>query len=157
MHRNALLGLLGLLVLLVLCPYCRGPAIEDDIRTRSTASVQDSGVDGVGLSVSGRDVTLTGSVPSEEVRRRLWEIATAVWGVRMVHDQLEIVPSAARVFIPEALWLVKQGPRLTLRGEVPGDDLAAALLSEAAEVWGSDNVANELSVRRELDRTGWPS
>ena len=156
MHRNVLLGLLSLLVLLVLCPYCRAPAIEEDIRTRTAAALAAADFAEGQLSVSGRDVTLAGVVPSDEAREQAGKVAADVWGVRTVQNLLEVAPHAARVFIPGTLWFIKQGPRLTLRGEVPGDDLLAGLVSAAYEVWGAAGVNDELSVNPGLDRSGWP-
>ncbi len=57
-------GLFALALLCVLCPSCRAPAIEEEVRGSSLTCAEQAGLDPGLISVSGRDVTLSGSVDS---------------------------------------------------------------------------------------------
>lgn len=157
MSRIVLLGLIALALLCVLCAFCRAPAIQGDIWTRTGAELTAAGFDGE-LSVSGRDVTLIGTVPSDEVRTRLGETATSVRGVRTVDSRLQVaaVP-VVRVIaqaMPGQLELIKQGRVLTLRGSVPSEEARSELVSRAVGLWGEGNVIDELTVDPSLGL--WP-
>jgi outer membrane protein OmpA-like peptidoglycan-associated protein len=58
------------------------PRIADDIATRTSAALAAAGLGGVGVTVSGRDVDLTG-VPADALSR-VREVAEQVSGVRAV-------------------------------------------------------------------------
>jgi len=160
MSRIVFLGLIALVLLCVLCPYCRAPAIQQDIWTRTSADLMAAGFDDSVVSVSGRDVTLTGTVPSEEVRDRIGDLAASVWGVRTVDNRLQIAaptagpaPAAA---MPGRLELIKEGPKLILRGSVPSEDARRELVGRAESVWGEGNVVDELTVDPSLGvMPGW--
>lgn len=156
MSRIVLVGLIALALLCVLCPYCRAPAIQEDIWTRTGAELKVAGFDGE-LSVSGRDVTLTGTVPSEEARNQLAELAASIRGVRTVDNQLQVVAvsaSVAAAAMPGQLELIKSGPVLTLRGSVPSEEARSELVSRAVALWGEGNVIDELIVDPNLGP--WP-
>lgn len=156
MSRVALLGVIALALLSVLSPYCRAPAIEEDIWTRTGAELKAAGFDGE-LSVSGRDVTLMGTVPSEEARNQFGELAASIRGVRTVDNQLQVVVASAPIAaaaMPGQLELIKSGPVLTLRGSVPSEEARVELVVRAMTLWGDGNVIDELIVDPSLGP--WP-
>jgi len=149
MSRIVFLGLIALVLLCVLCPYCRAPAIQQDIWTRTSSDLMAAGFDDSVVSVSGRDVTLTGTVPSEEVRDRIGDLAASVWGVRTVDNQLQVLaaqPVAAAAAMPDQLELIKLGRVLTMRGSVPSEEARIELVDRAVALWGEGNVVDELTV-----------
>ena len=95
MNRLALLGLLGLALLCVLCPWCRAPAIEDDVRTAALACAAEAGLNPEQVSVSGRDVTLTGSVATQQAHDLVTSCVAAFAGTRTVVDELQPVAMGA--------------------------------------------------------------
>ncbi len=97
MARLLVLGL-GAVALAALCFICvrnHAVPIQNDIQTRVSTTLNDAGYQFAGLSVDGRDVILTGTAPSEEVRTRAAGIARAVRGVRVLDNQIEVVDVAA--------------------------------------------------------------
>ncbi len=149
MGRRTLLGLLALAALVVLCLYCGAPRIQQDIHDRSVAAVEGAGYDASLVSVDGRDVTLTGTVPSEAERERLVNLLSGLEGVRAVDDQLTVGAFAG---IADPLQLLKQRQAITLRGRMTQqahDDL----LAKAHEIWGVDNVIDEIEI--DSSAPGW--
>ena len=160
MSKYLVWGLLALALLCILCLFFRAPAIQDDIQARTGTALETAGFDTSTMSVSGRDVTLTVTVPNEEARARAEEVAQSVWGVRAVDNQLQVaaVPAEAAVAttaaaapMPGRLELIKHGPTLTLRGSVPSEEAREALVAQAESVWGEGNVIDELTIDPALD------
>lgn len=88
---------LGAIALTALCFFCvrnNAPAIQADIANRTTGTLGSSGYQFAGLAVDGRDVVLTGTAPSDEVRAAAGEAARSVRGVRAVDNQIEVVDVA---------------------------------------------------------------
>jgi hypothetical protein len=98
MNRLLFLGLVGLVLVCLLCLYCHAPAIEEELRGKALACVEDAGLDSELLAVSGRDVTLAGAVGSQVLVDNVEACLAAIPGMRVVNTRLEIGSNAA----PEA-------------------------------------------------------
>lgn len=85
--------LLGLL--LFLCTRHHAPAIEVDLAERSRAVLDADNMTWAAIHLDGRDVTLTGAAPAAELRAKAGALASAVWGVRTVDNQLKVDSMAA--------------------------------------------------------------
>jgi OOP family OmpA-OmpF porin len=149
MNRLLFLGLVGLALLCVLCLYCRAPAIEEDLRGQALACVDDSGLDGDLLTVSGRDATLTGSVASPVIGDAVEACIAAIPGIRVVNNRLEI--SGVGV-----LGFRTHYGDVTLWGTVPTEAARSAIVDEAVALWGSENVIDELEVDPNRTFDVWP-
>jgi hypothetical protein len=90
MNRLLFLGLLGLALVCVFCLYCRAPAIEEDLRGKALACLDDAGLNSELLTVSGRDATLSGSVASPVLGDGVEACISAIPGIRVVTNRLEI-------------------------------------------------------------------
>jgi len=135
------LGLLGLVLLSVLCLLTHAPGIERDLSARAAAVA-----DGAAVAVSGRDVTLTGEVASEEARLRLLAAVRGVRGVRIVHDRLTVaggVPADASA----AFALDADGAGLVARGVVPSEAARAALMARLRAAFAGRDVRDALTVQ----------
>lgn len=140
MNRSLILGLLALIVLCVLCLWCRAPAIEDDLRGKALICVEDAGVDADVLNVSGRDVTLEGTIASLTVGDAVEACIAAIRGIRVVNNNLQIVAALEQPKAPEpAEPAVVDAPRVNL------DDLLAGKVVEFATD-SSDLTARARSV-----------
>ena len=95
--------------------------IEDDIHDRSTAALAKYQPD-VSVSVDGRDVTIKGTVASEEVKAEVSEIADSVWGVRKTANQLDVDKT-----IPYAFNAEYDNQHLRMNGTVDTDDAVAMI------------------------------
>ena len=141
MNRSLILGLLALVILCVLCLWCRAPAIEDDLRGQALICVEDAGVDAGVLAVSGRDVTLEGAVASLGVGDAVEACITAIPGIRVVNNNLQIVAPVKQPRAPE--------PAIVDTPEVNLDDLLAGKVVEFATD-SSDLTAQARSVLDEV-------
>ena len=90
--------------------------IETDIHDRSSAALAKYQPD-VNISVDGRDVTIIGTVASEEVKEEVSSIADSVWGVRKTANQLEVDKS-----IPYAFNAEYDNQHLSMNGTVDSDE-----------------------------------
>ena len=88
---------ISILVFTLFCLYCvrtHAPMIEHDILARTMGAVLASGTTAEGLSVSGRDVYLSGTSGSAIVSEPIRATARGVRGVRVVNVAVTDAPSA---------------------------------------------------------------
>jgi OOP family OmpA-OmpF porin len=148
MNRLTILGVIGLALLCVLCPLFRAPAIEDNIRAAAEACAGDVGLEPGLISVSGRDVTLIGSIASEALSHHLMSCIVAFPGTRSINNQLQVLVSGA-------LGFRTHYGDITISGVVPTAEAQTAIIEEAVALWGSDNVTNEIEVDPGRTIGGW--
>ena len=148
MNRFALLGVIGLVLLCLFCPWCRAPGIEDDVRSAALTCAADAGLDPEQVSVSGRDVTLTGGIASQQAHDLVTSCISAFPGTRTVNDGLKVLAAGVLGFRTHygdvSLW-----------GVVPSEEAHSAIIDEAVELWGSPNVTDELEIDAALTIGGW--
>jgi outer membrane protein OmpA-like peptidoglycan-associated protein len=92
-----LLGLMAFAILGYFCVYPHNHHIQADINERTAAALQQAGLNAK-VQTDGRDIVLTGTVPTEEVKKRAGEIAAATWGVNSVDNRL--IVEQAKVLTP---------------------------------------------------------
>jgi OOP family OmpA-OmpF porin len=148
MKNLMLLGAVGLAILCLLCLWCRAPAIEDGVRGAALACAEDVGLDAGMMAVSGRDVTLTGSVTSEALSHHLIGCIAEFPGTRSIDNRLEFLAAGALGF------LTHYGD-ITISGVVPSDELKAAIIDEATALWGAGNVTDKTDVDPGRTIGGW--
>jgi OOP family OmpA-OmpF porin len=142
------LGLIGLALLCVLCPLLRAPAIEQAVTGAAMACVEEVGLDPGLISVSGRDVALTGSVASEALSHHLSTCIAAFPGTRAIDNQLSVM-------VAGALGFRTHYGDITISGVVPTEDAKAAIVDEAVALWGPENVTDEIEVDAGRTIGGW--
>ncbi len=96
--KKFLLLLLALIAATLLGYYCTykmnaSAVIEKDIRTRSQAALDHQDMSWVNLSVDGRDITLTGTAPSEAAKKAADQVVR-IFGYNIIHNQLKIDPAS---------------------------------------------------------------
>ena len=96
--KKLLIILLGLFLLGALGYICiyhlnHNVRIQEDIDTRTRASLTKQKLVGVTVNTDGRDIVLTGVVASETIRQKAEKFASNVYGVRTVDNQLTIKES----------------------------------------------------------------
>ncbi|MBY0506986.1 MAG: OmpA family protein [Bryobacteraceae bacterium] len=92
-------SLLGLLFLVWNCVSSHSGIIASTVKASTEASLQAAPVAGVKVGVDGREVVLTGLVPTEEAKTKAGIAALATPGVRTVDNQL-LVGVEAHVLQP---------------------------------------------------------
>ncbi|MBT8436374.1 MAG: OmpA family protein [Gammaproteobacteria bacterium] len=110
-------------------------------------------IDWVSVDVAGRgrDVLLTGNAPSAESRDLAIEMVEGVYGVRVVHDQIDINPSSSS----SELSIKQRNGRISLGGRLESQASIDAVVNAANETYGNDNVINELIVSGEVKTANW--
>ncbi len=86
-----LLGLTLLAILGYFCIYQHRTEIQNDVQTRTVASLAIEGLKDINVSIDGRDVALTGKVASNKIRKRAGKLVKNVYGVRTVNNRLVVV------------------------------------------------------------------
>lgn len=95
---RALLLLLGLLLLAGLAWFCvdrHAETIERDLTERAARALAAGELTALTADVDGRDVTLSGSVADNSERARALDLASRIYGVRTVRDQLSLAVAPA--------------------------------------------------------------
>ncbi len=148
MNRLTILGVIGLVLLCVLCTFCRAPAIEEDVRAAALACAEEVGLDPGLVAVSGRDVTLTGTLASEALSHHLTNCIAAFPGTRLINNQLVVL-------VAGALGFQTHYGDVTISGVVPTAEAQTAIIDIAVALWGADNVADAIEVDPGRTIGGW--
>ena len=78
----------------LLCLHCistDGFQIATTLRSTLTSALTAAGISGVDVKNDGRDITLNGKVPTEEIKSKAGETAMLFPGVRTVDNQLVVI------------------------------------------------------------------
>jgi outer membrane protein OmpA-like peptidoglycan-associated protein len=164
------IGFIVILVFLVICVPFSAHRIESDIYVRVREALSAEVLPATGLVVEGRDVYLSGPVPSQEVKNRAERAVLKVDGVRTVRNFLVVQdPFRHSALVQEAqkdLDELLRGRRVEFEGDTDALTLAsravldgiAAILKRHSEVslqlrvhtdWlGDDASSVKLSERR---------
>ena len=106
------LGLLaGLIAFPWVCYHCvptGGPVIQSTLQSIVAHAESTASIAGVQVAADGREITLTGTVPTEEMRVRAGAIAMALPGVRTVDNRITVVAPPAPTPPPPAQAAVAQ-------------------------------------------------
>lgn len=157
------------------------PRIEQDIAGRVTTGLAEQGLLWADVAVEGRDVVLSGTAPDADAKARAMNVATRVFGVSKVQDNLTVVgeisgtavsgtvagvsPSkpekkVAKVKKPAVdytLTITKDGEKIALEGNVPDEASKEVLIKLATNRYNVENVdATKLNVV-EGAPAGWRS
>ncbi|MEO1796003.1 MAG: OmpA family protein [Pseudomonadota bacterium] len=100
------------------------PAIEAQVRAEAEAALGFS-IHGAAVSVTGRDITLSGLVDSEEERTALIAALEQIGSRRVVQDATSLLPAA----VPFELTVMQDGNRLGISGAIPSETARRTLAS----------------------------
>jgi OOP family OmpA-OmpF porin len=98
--------------------------------------------------VSGRDVTLTGTLASEALSHHLTNCIAAFPGTRLINNQLQVL-------VAGALGFQTHYGDVTISGVVPTAEAQTAIIDIAVALWGADNVADAIEVDPGRTIGGW--
>lgn len=140
------------------------PDIERDLTARVATAVQGTVSD---FSIDGQDVTLIGSISSEEASKRAVESAQSVFGVGRVINNLTIdgadtteqassdsqttqtiplvVETEDNAKAPSTLTIASREGSVTVQGIVPDGETIERINNALSGKFGSKNVRDELS------------
>jgi len=134
-------GLLLLWALFEFGAQSKAPEIQQDIQLRAAAAIADAGYDDVTVSADGRDLSLRGEAANQESVAKVSNIASAVRGVRVVHNEVSLAA-------PYVTTFCKDESSISLSGEVPDDDARNAFPERARDMFRYFEVDDTLTVRR---------
>jgi outer membrane protein OmpA-like peptidoglycan-associated protein/osmotically-inducible protein OsmY len=137
-------GLVATVVLALLAFFVRSGAIERELTTGVAERLVAQGQDWAAISVSGRDVVLSGTAPSTEAVESAVALAANVPGVRGVTDETTLLAIASPY-----VWTAERAGRLvTLSGNVPSEAARNALLVSARRVFPDAEIQDGMSLAR---------
>ena len=150
-----LLALIGLALLYYFMLSAKWDPIEKDIQTRTVEKLISNGSEQVTVEIKkrGRDVLLNGTASTEAEREQAIKTAQAVRGVRIVEDNIKVIP----LLPPEFLLSSNVEHKVTLSGTMPSQASIDTLLNATVATYGIDNVENKLSIGKHIASPSWIS
>ncbi|PWQ97584.1 BON domain-containing protein [Leucothrix arctica] len=147
--RWAGLGFLGLLIL-TLVTRCN--SIENDIQQRTDKDLNAAGMSWAksDLDGRGRDVMLTGVAPSETSKMNAITLVENIDGVRQVSHDISI-----KQYVSSTFSFKQTDAKVHLSGIFPNQASIDRTITKAREVYGDDNVVNELTVSDSASKPAW--
>lgn len=132
-------GLIPLAILWILATIFTGQSINNDLGSRSTSALGTS-VQNPAFSVSGRDVSVSGTVFSPDEASQIAGAVDQVWGVRKVLvDAKE--PDVAKPFN----WgITHEGSGVVLTGNVPNPTTRDKIVSAAKTAFSGAEIKDEM-------------
>ncbi len=152
-----LLWVVLLLILMLICTCHHAKKIEQQLHDEAVSAVAAASIAGQDLNftMDGRRLTLTGTVGSPEIKNRVYELVSAVTGIRGVDDQLGLASAVASSAVARpavvekvtgAVEAITGLNDVTLHGRVPDATVKSGLIETAGEIWGVERVIDELEI-----------
>ena len=137
-------GFLPLLLLTLVTYWAKAGAIQDDLASRTNVERRAEGHRWARVEMDGRDMSLSGVAPTEADRSQMMEIAAAVWGVRQVSDNIELLE-----IVDPYTWSAERTDRnIILTGYAPNRATRKSIVDAAKAVFPDLRVKNELEYGR---------
>lgn len=143
----------GLVLLCLLTISSEQEPIESDLEHRVMGHMTAEKIAWISVALEGRgrDVLLTGIAPSTASRDLAIEMAEGVYGVRVVHDQVDIKPS----LLSSELSIKQHDGKVLLGGRLESQASIDTVVNAANKTYGNDNVINELLISGEVKTANW--
>jgi outer membrane protein OmpA-like peptidoglycan-associated protein len=145
-----LLGLLALALLIFLCVQHHSASIQKDIQTRTTNLLSPAPTEWAKVYADGRNIILSGGVPSDFLRDKAVDMARNVYGAYSVENQIEVVgslePLPVTIYSPYKTHFRKHASEVILSGLVPDEKQHKALIQYAEEKFASHTVIDRLKI-----------
>lgn len=134
MSRTTAIVIAVLLLLLVmwLAIWREGPVVEADLSERVELQLSQAGFSNIRVTADGQELTLTGSLTSEQQRQQVLTLAEEQWGVTVAHDNLQLLAPAT-------------APSTTNTTEDALDDVVAEVMFEPVPATTSGRLVIDLS------------
>lgn len=133
-------GIFAVVILTALSTFFRADVVENDLTAKALGDLQAEH-SWAGVTLDGRDLTLSGTAPSEEAAAAALGIADNAYDVRIVNDTTDLLAIAS----PFLLKAEKTDGKVTLTGNVPSDDMRTEIV-EAAKAAAPDATVEDQMV-----------
>ncbi|MAW87142.1 MAG: hypothetical protein CMJ42_11490 [Phyllobacteriaceae bacterium] len=135
-------GIIATVFLTALALWFRAGAIESDLAARIAHALGNG--HWAAITLDGRDVTVSGIAPDEDLRAETLRLVHEAGGVRAVHDRTELAGRAE----PYRFSAVKNDAGVVLAGHFPQADAHAAVAGAAAETFPAFAVTDTMTLAR---------
>ncbi len=147
-----IIAALGLAAWVFYCVKTHAPEIESALLLSAEDALAERSMEWATPRADGRDLTLEGDAPSNELRTRAGEVARGLPGVRVVDNRLGIAPPAPELpKAPESqdflTRIIVTDDTLQLSGYAPSDEAKEALVEQARAQFAEKQVLDQLGVR----------
>lgn len=137
-------GLLPIAGLLLVAGLSRQGSVESDLVAKGAEGLASSGFAWAKVAMQGRDAVLTGEAPDPGLKGMAMEAADRVFGIRLVHDKMTVLPEAK----PFALNAVLDGARLTLTGVVAPGPMRSQIVEAARKAFPTAQIDDQMKAAR---------
>ena len=136
-------GIFAVVILTALSTWFRADAVQDDLTAKALGDLKTEH-SWAGISLDGRDLTLSGTAPSPEAAEAALKIADEAYDVRIVSDTSDLLAIAS----PFALNANKADGKLVLTGNVASDDMRADIVAAAKAAAPSATIDDQMTLAR---------
>ncbi|MGE0847960.1 MAG: BON domain-containing protein, partial [Flavobacteriaceae bacterium] len=143
-------GLPLLIVLAALALWTRAGDIERDLAARARAALNEAGQPWAAVSVSGRELTISGTAADAGAQEGA-RLAAMVAGARTVTDSTALPP----VRSPFGWTIRREDGKVELSGDVPPGDARRRIAAAAAQAFPRAEIADKTQTARGAPERGW--
>ncbi len=136
-------GIFAVVILTALSTWFRADTVQNDLTAKALEDLK-SEHSWAGVSLDGRDLTLTGTAPSEEAASAALQIADDAYDVRVVADASDLLAIAS----PFALNANKADGKVTLTGNFPNEEVRAEIVAAAKAAAPEATVDDQMVMAR---------
>jgi len=136
-------GLFAVVILTALSTWLRTDIVQDDLTAKALEQLQEEHP-WAGVSLDGRDLTLTGTSPSPEDTNEALDLANAAYDVRIVSDETELLASVS----PYPFSVAKDGDSITLSGNVPNNEIRAEITEIVQKAMPDVTIDDQMTLAR---------
>jgi len=137
-------GLLPLGLLIAFTYANTHERIQSDLKSRTEAALQATGLKWANTGFDGRDGHIAGRAVAPEQQSKAREVVRDVWGVRVADDRTALVERAA-----EYVWsAARRGERVELTGFVPDRAVRRSIIRVAARSFPDARIIDRMKPAR---------
>lgn len=118
--------------------------IESDLKLRASDALRGTGLTWATPEFSGRDGMLTGRALDDVDPARAADIASKVWGVRIIDNRVDLIEKVD-VYLWSAAY---DGSKVTLAGHVPNEEARKAVLGAAGSSFPKLALTDDMKLAR---------
>jgi len=134
-------GILATVLLTALALMMKSGSIEQDLQAKALGDLS-TGHQWASVEMDGRDLTLSGTAPTEDAAAEALSLAEGAYDVRIAQSRVELLPIAD----PYVFSATKAENGITLAGNVPNEVVKATIVEAATAV--SPQVVDNLTLSR---------
>lgn len=136
-------GIFAVVILTALSTWFKADDVQNDLTAKALNDLQTEHP-WASVSLDGRDLTLSGTAPSQEAAATALQIADEAYDVRVVADASDLLAIAS----PYMLKAEKSDGKVVLTGNVPNDTVRAEVVEAAKAAAPQAEVEDQMTLAR---------